>query len=67
MPNTLEIVEKGPELLITAGMRSACVPANLRAVTAARRSGSVTRMLEPAPEPVMDSQGFGVTERSHLV
>ena len=54
MPNTLEIVEKGSEPLITAGMRSACVPANHRVVTAARRSGSVTRMLEPAPEPVMD-------------
>jgi|SRR5580704_8939057 hypothetical protein len=55
MPTTFEILEKAPESLIAAGVRSAFVPRNRAVIAADCRHGSVTTVLEPAPEPAMDA------------
>jgi hypothetical protein len=54
MPTTLELLEKAPESLIAAGVRSAVVPRNRAVIAADRGCGSVTTVLEPAREPAMD-------------
>jgi hypothetical protein len=54
MQTTLELLEKAPESLIAAGVSSAFVPRNRAAIAADRGCGSVTRVLEPAPEPAVD-------------
>ena len=54
MQTTLELLEKAPESLIAVGARSAFVPRNRAVIAADCRSGSVTRVLEPAREPAMD-------------
>ena len=54
MQTTLEILEKVPESLIATGVRSAFVPRNRAVIAADCRHGSVTTVLEPAPEPAMD-------------
>jgi hypothetical protein len=54
MPNNLEILEKDSQSLITAGVRSTFILANRAVVAAGRGSGSVTRVPDPAPEPVVD-------------
>ena len=55
MPTTFEILEKAPESLIAAGVRSAFIPRNRAVIAADCRHGSVTTVLEPAPEPAMDA------------
>src|SRR6201998_2505959 len=50
----LELLEKAPESLIAAGVRSTFIPANRAEVAADRGCGSVTTVLEPAREPAMD-------------
>src|ERR1700731_3636609 len=54
MQTTLELLEKAPESLIAAGVRSAFVPRNRAVIAADRGCGSVTTVLEPAREPAMD-------------
>jgi hypothetical protein len=54
MPTTLELLEKTPESLIAAGVRSAFLPRNRAVIVADRGCGSVTTVLEPAREPAMD-------------
>jgi hypothetical protein len=55
MPTTFEILEKAPESLIAAGVRSALVPRNRAVIAADCRHGSVITVLEPAPEPAIDA------------
>jgi len=50
----LELLEKAPESLIAAGVRSAFVPRSRAVIAADRGCGSVTTVLEPAREPAMD-------------
>src|ERR1700719_4438085 len=54
MQTTLELLEKAPESLIAAGVRSAFVPRKRAVVAADRGCGSVTTVLEPAREPATD-------------
>ena len=54
MQTTLELLEKAPESLIAAGVRSAFVPRSRAVIAADRGCGSVTTVLEPAREPAMD-------------
>src|SRR6267154_1983922 len=54
MQTTLELLEKAPQSLIAAGVRSAFVPRNRAVIAADRGRGSVTKVLEPAREPAMD-------------
>ena len=54
MKTTLELLEKAPESLIAAGVRSVFVPRNRAVIAADCGSGSVTRVLEPARESAMD-------------
>jgi hypothetical protein len=56
MQTTLEILEKAPKSLIAAGARSAFAPRNRAVIAADCRSGSVTRVLEPAREPAPDAR-----------
>jgi hypothetical protein len=56
MHTTLELLEKAPESLIAAGVRSAFVPRNHAVIAADCRSGSVTTVLEPAREPAPDAR-----------
>jgi hypothetical protein len=55
MQTTLELLEKTPESLIAAGVRSAFVPRNRAVIAADCRSEPVTRVLEPAREPALDA------------
>jgi hypothetical protein len=56
MQTTLELLEKAPESLIAAGLKSAFVPRNRAVIAADRGCGSVTRMLEPARNPTPDGR-----------
>jgi hypothetical protein len=56
MQTSLELLKKAPESLIAAGVRSAFVPRNRAVIAADCRSGSVTRVLEPAREPAQDAR-----------
>ena len=56
MQTTLELLEKAPESLIAAGVRSAFVPRNRAVIAADRGCGSVTTVLEPAREPAPDAR-----------
>jgi hypothetical protein len=55
MPNNL-ILENDSQSVITAGVRSAFIPANRAVVAADRGGGSVTPWLEPTQKPAMDTR-----------
>jgi hypothetical protein len=56
MQTTLELLDKTPESLIAVRVRSAFVPRNRAVIAADYRSGSVSRVLEPAREPAPDAR-----------
>jgi hypothetical protein len=55
MQTTLELLEKAPESLIAAGVRSAFVPRNRAVIVADRGRGAVTAALEPAQKFALDA------------